>query len=48
MPNYAESKTKSVADASYTPNSTQQGGTAEDGHIHLTDWTVCVAAIGKK
>ena len=26
----------------------QQGGTGEDGHIHLADWTLSVAAIEKK
>ena len=26
----------------------QQGGSGEDSHIHLADWTVSVAAIEKK
>ena len=26
----------------------QQGGTGEDSHIHLADWTLSVAAIEKK
>ena len=26
----------------------QQGGTGEDGHSHLVDWTLSVAAIWKK
>ena len=30
------------------PTLGQQGGTGEDSHIHLADWTLNVAAIEKK
>ena len=34
---------------SYTPTSTAaRGGTEKDGHIHLADWTLSAAPIGKK
>ena len=43
-------KNNRVANSSPATQQTlgQQGGTGEDGHIHLADWTVSVAAIEKK
>ena len=40
----------SVANSSPVTHQTlrQQGGTGEDSHIHLADWTLSVAAIDKK
>ena len=51
MPASADCKNKRVANGS--PATTQQtlrqqGGTGEDGHIHLADWNLSVAAIEKK
>ena len=50
MPVSADSKNKCVANSSPATHQTlgQQGGTGEDGHIHLADWTFSVAAIEKK
>ena len=44
------SKTKCVANSCPTTHQTlrQQGGTGEDGHSHLVDWTLSVAATEKK
>ena len=43
------SKTKCVANSCPATHQTlqQQGGTGEDGHIHLAGWTLSVAAIEK-
>ena len=40
----------SVANSSPATHQTlrQRGGTGEDGHIHLADWTLSVAVIEKK
>ena len=50
MPNSADSKNKYVANGSPATHRTlgQQGGTGEDGYIHLADRTLSVAAIEKK
>ena len=50
MPASADSKNKCVANSSPATHQTlrQQGGTGEDGHIYLADWTLSVAAIEKK
>ena len=50
MPASADSKTKCVADSSSSTHQTlrQQGGTGEDGHVHLAYRTLSVAAIEKK
>ena len=50
MPASADSKNKRVANRSSATHQTllQQGGTGEDGHIHLADWTFSVAATEKK
>ena len=50
MPTSADSKNKRVANSSPVTHQTvrQQGGTGEDSHIHLADWTLSVAAIEKK
>ena len=50
MPPSADSKNKRVTNSSSATHQTlrQQGGTGEDGHIHLADWTLSVAAIEKK
>ena len=47
MPTSAYSKNKCVADGSPVSHRTlrQQGGTGEESHIHLADWTLSVAAI---
>ena len=44
------SMAKCVANGSPATHQTprQQGGTVEDGHIHLTVWTLSVAEIKKK
>ena len=44
------SQNKCVANGSPAAHQTlgQQGGTGEDSHIHLADWTPSVAAIEKK
>ena len=34
--------------ANGSPALRQQGGSGEDSHIHLADWTLSVAAIEKK
>ena len=52
-PSQAGSKTTCAASGSplsdYTHQTLwQQGGTGEDGHIHLADWTYCIAAMEKK
>ena len=45
-----KSKRKRVANGSPVTHQTprQQGGTGEDGHIHLADWTLSVVAIEMK
>ena len=50
MPTSADSKTKCVANGSPVTHQTirQQRGTGEDSDINLADWTLSVAAIGKK
>ena len=54
MPTFADITTKinvwPPADRLHAINQTlrQQGGTREDGHVHLADWTLSVAAIEKK
>ena len=42
-----QEQTCSQRQSSYTPNSTATGGTGEDRHIHLADWTLSVAATEK-
>ena len=50
MPTSADSKTNCVTLSSPATHQTlqQQGGTREDGHAHLSDWTLSVVAIEKK
>ena len=49
MPPSADSKNKRVTNSSPATHQTlrQQGGTGEDSHIHLADWTLSVAVIEK-
>ena len=50
-PTSTDSKTKHEANCSPATHQTlqqQQGGTGEDSHVHLADWTLCVAVIKKK
>ena len=49
MPASADSKHKRVANGGPATHQTvrQQGGTGEDGHIHLADWALSVPAIEK-
>ena len=49
-PASAGSKTKCVANSSPAAHQTlrQKGGTGEDGHIHVADWTFSVAVTEKK
>ena len=50
MATCADGTTTCVADSSPSAHQAlrRQGGTGEDGHIHLEDWTLSVAAIEKK
>ena len=50
MPTSTDSKHKRVANGSpVTPQTLrQQGGTGEDGHIHLADWALSIVVIKKK
>ena len=43
MPTSADSKNNCVANSNPVTHQTlrQQGGTGEDSHIHLADWTQC-------
>ena len=49
MPASADSKNNCVANSSPATHQTlwQQGGTGEDGHIHLIDWTFSVVTSKK-
>ena len=49
-PTSTDSKNKYVANSSLATRQTlrQQGGSGEDSHIHLADWTLSVAAMEKK
>ena len=52
MPKLLKDRVKNKREANGSPATHQtlgqQGGTAEDSHIHLADWTLSVAAIEKK